>query len=504
MIELSPKTFEDFQAETGKGNVVPVVRSVLADLHTPVGAFLRVANAAEQAFLLESIEGGERLARYSFLAANPFMTVRSHKSQTILEKDGSRKLYPDRTLVEFLRNHFKRHKLARREKLPPLCGGAVGFVAYDAARWFEKVLDDGTTRDKTDAIWMFFRNILVFDRLKQRIEIVSIVFTDEAKGDDAKLRKLYDEAVAETVRLEKILAESSLPIVTSAKRERAESTQFTSNWKKADFLAAVEKIKDHILAGDAYQVVLSQKFKRQTSAEPINIYRALRTTNPSPYMFYVKLSGAETLIGASPEMLVRCNGKKLEYRPIAGTRKRGATETEDWILAEDLRSDMKEISEHVMLVDLGRNDLGRVSEFGSVEVAELMKIEKYSHVQHLVTSLKSRLKDGLDRFDALGACFPAGTVSGAPKVRAMQIIDELEPSKRGVYAGAIGYIDYAENLDTCIAIRTIRLKDDTAAIQAGAGIVADSVPEKEYEETINKARALVKAIEMAENFDKSI
>jgi len=502
MIELSPKTFEDFQAETSKGNVVPVVRSVLADLHTPVGAFLRVANNAEQAFLLESIEGGERLARYSFLAANPFMTVRSHKSQTILEKDGSRKLYPDRTLVEFLRNHFKRHKLARREKLPPLCGGAVGFLAYDAARWFEKVLDDGTTRDKTDAIWMFFRNILVFDRLKQRIEIVSIVFTDEAKGDDAKLRKLYDEAVEETARLEKILAESSLPVVTSAKRERAESTQFSSNWKKADFLAAVEKIKDHILAGDAYQVVLSQKFKRQTFAEPINIYRALRTTNPSPYMFYVKL-GTETLIGASPEMLVRCNGKKLEYRPIAGTRKRGATETEDWILAEDLRSDMKEIAEHVMLVDLGRNDLGRVSEFGSVEVAELMKIEKYSHVQHLVTSLKSRLKDGFDRFDALGACFPAGTVSGAPKVRAMQIIDELEPSKRGVYAGAIGYIDYAENLDTCIAIRTIRLKDDTAAIQAGAGIVADSVPEKEYEETINKARALVKAIEMAENFGET-
>ena len=427
------------------------------------------------------------------------MTVRSHKSQTILEKDGSRKLYPDRTLVEFLRNHFRRHKLARREKLPPLCGGAVGFLAYDAARWFEKVLDDGEKRDKTDAIWMFFRNILVFDRLKQRIEIVSIVFTDEAGGDQAKLRKLYDEAVEETARLEKLLAESSLPEVTSEKREKAESTQFSSNWKKADFLEAVEKIKDHILAGDAYQVVLSQKFKRQTSAEPINIYRALRTTNPSPYMFYVKL-GAETLIGASPEMLVRCSGKKLEYRPIAGTRKRGATETEDWILAEDLRSDMKEISEHVMLVDLGRNDLGRVSEFGSVEVAELMKIEKYSHVQHLVTSLKSRLKDGLDRFDALGACFPAGTVSGAPKVRAMQIIDELEPSKRGVYAGAIGYIDYAENLDTCIAIRTIRLKDDTASIQAGAGIVADSVPEKEYDETINKARALVKAIEMAEKF----
>jgi anthranilate synthase component 1 len=501
MIEISPKTFEEFQTEAVKGNIVPVVRSVLADLHTPVGAFLRVASGAEQAFLLESIEGGERLARYSFLAANPFMTVRSHKSQTILEKDGSRKLYPDRTLVDFLRNHFRRHKLARREKLPPLCGGAVGFLAYDSARWFEKVLDDGSTHDKTDAIWMFFRNILVFDRLKQRIEIVSIVFTDEAKGDEEKLKALYTEAVEETARLEKLLEESSLPAVSTEKHAQAESKQFTSNWKKADFLAAVEKIKDHILAGDAYQVVLSQKFKRQTSAEPINIYRALRTTNPSPYMFYVKLGAAETLIGASPEMLVRCSGKKVEYRPIAGTRKRGATETEDWILAEDLRSDMKEISEHVMLVDLGRNDLGRVSEFGSVEVAELMKIEKYSHVQHLVTSLKSRLKDGLDRFDALGACFPAGTVSGAPKVRAMQIIDELEPSKRGVYAGAIGYIDYAENLDTCIAIRTIRLTGGTAAIQAGAGVVADSVPEKEYEETINKARALVKAIDMAEKFD---
>jgi anthranilate synthase component I len=499
MTEISPKTFEDFLAETQKGNVVPVVRSVLADLHTPVGAFLRVGNDAEQAFLLESIEGGERLARYSFLAANPFMTVRSHNSQTILEKDGSRKLYPDRTLIEFLRNHFKRHKLARREKLPPLCGGAVGFVAYDAARWFEKVLDDKTKTGKNDAIWMFFRNILVFDRLKHRIEIVSIVFTDEAKGDEEKLRKLYDEAVQETDKLENILQENSLPVVKTDKREKLESAQFISNWKKPDFLAAVEKIKDHIVAGDAYQVVLSQKFKRQTNAEPINIYRALRTTNPSPYMFYVKL-GAETLIGASPEMLVRCNGRKLEYRPIAGTRKRGATEPEDWMLAEDLRSDMKEISEHVMLVDLGRNDLGRVSEFGSVEVAELMKIEKYSHVQHLVTSLKSRLKDGLDRFDALGACFPAGTVSGAPKVRAMQIIDELEPSKRGVYAGAIGYMDYAENLDTCIAIRTIQLADGTASIQAGAGIVADSVPEKEYEETISKARALVKAIEMAEGF----
>lgn len=494
MLDLTPKTFEEFLKETQKGNVVPIVRSVLADLHTPVSAFLRISEGAKQAFLFESIEGGERLARYSFLAANPLMTVRSENSLTILQQEDSNKTYPDRSLIEFLRRHFARHKLARREKLPPLCGGAIGFFGYDAARWFEKSLDKKSVG--IDAIWVFFRNVLVFDRLKQTIEIVSIVFTDEAKNE-TELRKLYDTAIAETKRLEKVLEKIILP--ASEVLPNAEPKPFASNWKKEDFMKAVNAVKEKILAGDAYQVVLSQKFKRQTSAEAINIYRALRTTNPSPYMFYIKL-GDETLIGASPEMLVRCNGKNLEYRPIAGTRKRGATEEDDWILAEDLRSDMKEIAEHIMLVDLGRNDLGKVSEFGSVEVDELMKVEKYSHVQHLVTSLKSRLKPDLDRFDALASCFPAGTVSGAPKVSAMKIIDELEPSKRGVYAGAIGYMDYAENLDTCIAIRTIRLENQTASIQAGAGIVADSVPEKEYEETINKARALVKAIELAENF----
>jgi anthranilate synthase component 1 len=495
MIELSPAKFEDFQAESAKGNVVPVVRAVLADLYTPVGSFLRISEGAKQAFLLESIEGGERLARYSFLAANPFMTVRSENGQTILERDGDRKFYPDRTLIEFLRRHFNRHKLARRDKLPPLCGGAVGFLAYDAAGWFEKSLRTTSDGERSDALWMFFRNMLVFDRLRQRIEIVSVVFADEAKGDETELRRLYDEAVAETERLERLLASPTAPV--DDERTVPESVQFSSNWRKQDFLAAVERVKEHILAGDAYQVVLSQKMRRATTARDIEIYRTLRMTNPSPYMFFMK-TGGESLIGASPEMLVKCHGRKLEYRPIAGTRKRGSTQTEDWILAEDLRSDIKEIAEHVMLVDLGRNDIGRVSEYGSVEIAELMKVEKYSHVQHLVTSLKSRLRDGLDRFDALGACFPAGTVSGAPKVRAMQIIDELEPSKRGIYAGAIGYLDYAENLDTCIAIRTIEVRDGIASIQAGAGVVADSVPEKEYEETINKARALVKAIEMAE------
>jgi anthranilate synthase component 1 len=273
---------------------------------------------------------------------------------------------------------------------------------------------------------------------------------------------------------------------------------FESNWKKEDFLKAVENIQESILSGDAYQVVLSQKFSRRISAAPINIYRALRTTNPSPYMFFLK-SGDEILVGASPEMLVRARGTALDYRPIAGTRKRGATEDEDQLLGEDMRSDEKEISEHVMLVDLGRNDLGRISEYGSVEVGELMKIERYSHVQHLVTSLHSQLRGGLDCFDALASCFPAGTVSGAPKVSAMQIISKLEPTSRGIYAGTVGYIDYAGNLDTCIAIRTMEIRGQTAYVQAGAGVVADSVPEKEYEETINKARALVRAIEIAEN-----
>jgi len=501
MIEIAPKNYEDFLKEAEKGNVVPIVRVVLADLHTPVGAFLRVCGAAEQAFLFESIEGGERLARYSFLAANPFMTVRSRNSETIVERANEAEILPDVKLFDFLRSHFAENKLAFRESLPPLCGGAIGFLAYDAARWFEKTLENGKSYESDDAVWMFFRNILVFDRLRQRIEIVSTVFTGEAEGDEAKLRALYDEACQETERIERLLQTEFAPFLTNElpSSDKTESKQFTSNWAKADFLKAVEAIKEKILAGDCYQVVLSQKFKRQTSAEAINIYRALRTTNPSPYMFYVKL-GVSTLIGASPEMLVRCHDKKLEYRPIAGTRKRGASEAEDSILADDLRADTKEVAEHIMLVDLGRNDLGRVSEFGSVEVEELMKVEKYSHVQHLVTSLKSTLKDDLDRFDALASCFPAGTVSGAPKVRAMQIIEELEPTARGVYAGAIGYIDYAENLDTCIAIRTIKLENQTASIQAGAGIVADSVPESEYEETINKARALVKAIEMAEGF----
>lgn len=496
MLEISPKSFAEFSAETENGNVVPVVRSVLADLHTPVSAFMRVCGNAEKAFLFESVEGGERLARYSFLAADPFMTARARNSEIFVEKNGETEIFKNKKLFDHFREYFAKNKLARRGNLPPLCGGAVGFLTYDAVRWFEPVLDSGKTFERDDAVWMFFKNILAFDRLKQRIEIVSIVFTDEAEGDENKLKTLYEQAVSETARIEELLTEAAVfpkqPVSAEDRRQ-----VFASNWKKEDFLKAVGAIQEKILSGEAYQVVLSQKFSRLISAAPINIYRALRTTNPSPYMFYLK-TGEETLVGASPEMLIRARGRKLDYRPIAGTRPRGADEDEDWMLGEDMRSDEKEISEHVMLVDLGRNDLGRISEYGSVEVEELMKIERYSHVQHLVTSLHSELRRDLDRFDALASCFPAGTVSGAPKVSAMKVIGELEPSPRGIYAGAVGYIDYAENLDTCIAIRTIQLRENTALVQAGAGVVADSVPEKEYEETINKARALVRAIEIAE------
>ncbi len=287
--------------------------------------------------------------------------------------------------------------------------------------------------------------------------------------------------------------------ITSDTRPHTGDTtvHFQSGWPRKDFEAAVNSVKEHIAAGDCYQVVIAQQFTKPTPADPLSIYRALRATNPSPYMYFLRL-GDETIIGASPEMLVRCHDQRLDYRPIAGTRRRGATEAEDWMLAEEMRNDEKEVAEHIMLVDLGRNDLGRVSDYGSVSVEELMTVESYSHVQHLVTSLRARLRDDLDRFDALASCFPAGTVTGAPKIRAMEIIRELEPAPRGVYAGAVLYVDYANNLDSCIAIRTIDLRSGVATVEAGAGIVADSVPEREYEECVNKARALFRAIELAE------
>src|SRR5215210_4741670 len=498
MIRIQPATFEEFEREAARGNVVPVVRSVLADLQTPVGAFLRVAGAASHAFLLESVEGGERIARYSFIGADPELVVRGRGETTYVERDGETDELRGVRATDFLRDYFRARRLARREGLAPMAGGAVGYVGYDAARWFEPVL----TRDlrppegSDDAVFMLFRTVLAFDRVRQQIEITSCVMTEEAAESRERLRGLYEAAVAETERVERLLSEGA-SVVDESRREENERGRFGSNWSREEFESAVVRVKEHIAAGDCYQAVLSQCFSKSCDVDPVQIYRALRATNPSPYMYFLRM-GRETVVGASPEMLVRCRGQRLDYRPIAGTRKRGATETEDWLLGEEMRADEKEVAEHTMLVDLGRNDLGRVSDYGSVEVEDLMTVERYSHVMHLVTSLRARLRDDRDRFDALAACFPAGTVTGAPKVRSMQIIGGLEPGARGVYAGAVLYVDYADNLDSCIAIRTVVVRDGRAHVQAGAGIVADSIPEREYEETVNKAQALFRAIELAE------
>jgi anthranilate synthase component 1 len=503
MISLQPETFEEFEREAARGNVVPVVRTVLADLQTPVGAFLRVAGGARHAFLLESVEGGERIARYSFIGAEPEMIVRGRGDSTFVERRGETEELRGVHATDYLRDYFRARKLARRAGLAPMAGGAVGYLAYEAARRFEPVLGKSLKASDTDeAVFMLFRTVLAFDRVRQQIEIASVVFTDEAAGNRERLRELYDAAFSETARVEKLLSAgvgASLKIDENPAVDDSvgDATRFEASWSREEYESSVREIKEHIAAGDCYQAVLSLSFAKKVGVNPLQIYRALRASNPSPYMYFLRM-GDETVVGASPEMLVRCRGQRLDYRPIAGTRRRGATETEDWLLGEEMRSDEKEVAEHVMLVDLGRNDLGRVADFGSVEVGELMTVERYSHVQHLVTSLRARLRDDRDRFDALAACFPAGTVTGAPKVRAMQIVAGLEPRARGIYAGAVLYADYADNLDSCIAIRTVMIRDSRANVQAGAGIVADSMPEREYDESLNKARTVMSAIEMAE------
>lgn len=504
MLSIQPATFEEFEREAARGNVIPVVRVVLADLQTPLGAFLRVAGAEPYAFLLESVEGGERVARYSFLGANPEMIVRGHGDETVVERGGAAEVFANTRAIDFLRGHFRGLRLAAREGLSPFTGGAVGFLGYESARWFEPALEDGSEFDADDAVFMIFRHLLAFDRVRQQIEISSLVLTDEAGGDRTRLRSLYDAALGETERIEELLRDETFVAPGRRKsndqrapRGEGRMPRFESNWEQSKFEHAVEEIKERILAGDCYQAVISQRFAAEVTASPLEIYRALRALNPSPYMFFLRL-GELSVVGASPEMLVRCRGRELEYRPIAGTRPRGATEADDALLAAEMRADEKEVAEHLMLVDLGRNDLGRVAEYGTVRVGQLMTVERYSHVQHLVTSLTARLREGADRFDALAACFPAGTVTGAPKVSAMRIIRGLEPAPRGVYAGSVLYVDYAENLDSCIAIRTLVLRGARAEAQAGAGIVADSVPAREHEECVNKLRALLRAVELAE------
>ncbi len=484
-------TFEQFVEHSKQGNIIPVYKPVTADLLTPVLAYLKIESESPHAFLLESVEGGEKIARYSFLGCNPYLTIRASGDVVEIARLGETKKRKGQ-LLDVMRKITERYKPVTLPGLPPFVGGAVGYFSYDTVRWVEKIPQTGEDDLKLDdAMMMFFSTILAFDHVRQQILIISNAFIEE---NAPQLQAKYQKALDEIEVLEALL---SSPVSLPAFGKPGNGERVKSNFSKAEYLAAVDKAKEYIKAGDIFQVVLSQRFTAEVSCDPFNIYRALRMVNPSPYMFFLKLDGC-SVIGSSPEMLVRIVNGKTYYRPIAGTRPRGASEDEDALLAEELKADEKERAEHIMLVDLGRNDLGRVCEYGSVEVLDLMSIEKYSHVMHLVSSLRGDLRKDLDRFDALMACFPAGTVTGAPKVRAMEIIDELEPTKRGVYAGAILYLDFSGNLDSCIAIRTLVAKDGKACIQAGGGIVADSIPEKEFQETISKSRALVKAVEMAE------
>lgn len=503
MSSIAPASYEEFLALAARGTVVPLVKTVMADLLTPVSAYLRIERQSERAFLLESVEGGEKIARYSFLGIAPHTIVRAKNREmdgrTEVEVEiarvGASTETQRRPMLDVLRDLMRPHRPVKVPGIPPFSCGAVGYFGYDAVRWFERLPDRASDDLGIDtAVVMFFANLLAFDHVKHQIHIISNIFTEGATDGDG-LREKYIAACSEIARLEAALA---APVEIPQAARRLEPLQVGSNMTRDHYTASIEKIKDYIRAGDAFQVVFSQRFETDISTSPFQIYRALRVVNPSPYMFFLKLGGDRTLLGASPEMLVRCTGRQLEYRPIAGTYKRGASEAEDQRLAELLLEDEKEKAEHVMLVDLGRNDLGRVAEYGSVKVADLMFVERFSHVMHLVTSLKATLREDLDCFDALAAVFPAGTVSGAPKVRAMEIIDELEPTRRGAYSGAVMYFDYSGNLDSCIALRTMFAKGQKAYVQAGGGIVADSMPDTEYTETINKSRALIRAIEMAE------
>jgi anthranilate synthase component 1 len=485
-------TREEYRKLARGGRRVPVMREILADTETPVSAFLKIATESKYAFLLESVESGEKWSRYSILGTDPSAMYIAQGGSGWVEtrgKKGSVRKIED-PLAELARWHGAQ-KPVEMEGLPPFWGGAVGFLSYDAVRFFEKI--GSSSRDDLqvpDAVFLFTDTVVVFDNLSLTLKVI----TSRAPGKDAG--KTYDECVA---TIEEYVAKLSgnLP-PKPAPRRRQRGREFKSSFTRSRFKAAVSQAKEYIRAGDAVQIVLSQRFEKPLGCDPFELYRSLRVINPSSYMYYLRL-GERHLVGSSPEVLVRQEGERIELRPIAGTRPRSPSRAADLLLEEELRADEKERAEHVMLVDLGRNDVGRVAQYGSVEVSEFMTVERYSHVMHLVSNVIGRVRSGLSSLDVLRACFPAGTVSGAPKVRAMEIIEELEPVRRGTYAGAVGYLSYDGNLDACIAIRTAYCENGTIFIGSGAGIVADSDPDREYEETMNKARALFTAVQDAES-----
>jgi anthranilate synthase component 1 len=481
-------TFRDLAAQ---GNLIPVYREIMADMDTPVSAFKKIDDG-RYAFLLESIEGGEKWARYTFLGASPSVVIRSRGNTVEVLGDGGgirREEVADP--LAFIRTELARYTPVALPGLPRFFGGAVGYLGYDMVRHFENLT---TTKPAVigayDSYFVVTDTILIFDNVSQKIKVVSNAHLDGGKSPEVA----YEEALA---KINALIGRLRAPVPAAVAGCTEKTVAFASNVSRERFEEAVERAKEYIRAGDIFQVVLSQRFSGELTVAPLDIYRVLRTLNPSPYMFFLRLDDT-VVVGASPEVMVRKEGTKAELRPIAGTRPRSADPEEDARLEREMLEDPKERAEHIMLVDLGRNDLGRVCTTGSVRVSELMVVERYSHVMHIVSNVQGELEEGKDAFDVVRAAFPAGTLSGAPKVRAMEIIDELEPVRREVYGGAVGYFSFSGNMDLAIAIRTLVVKDGQVHLQAGAGIVADSNPAAEWQETVNKAMAVVKAIEAVE------
>jgi anthranilate synthase component 1 len=482
MTAYSP-TLEQVKTMTGQGNIVPVFREVTADLETPVSAYLKVARG-KYSFLLESVEGGERLARYSFIGTEPYRVLRTGTDLTANETPGDPLLQ--------IEEELRRFQPVRIDGLPRFHGGAVGYMAYEVARYYEKLpMPEADPQGFPESIFLFCDTLLVFDHLQHTIKVVSHARLD---GDvEASYRQATWKIEELIARLEKPLAR--LPYTTE--RVKDLDGPFVSNNTREEFMAKVEQAKEYIFKGDTYQIQVSQRFERKTEAHPFEVYRSLRTVNPSPYMYYLEL-GDMHVVGASPEMLIRVEDGVIETHPIAGTRRRGRDADDEQRMADELQGSEKERAEHIMLVDLARNDLGRVCEAGSVRVTLLMAIERYSHVMHMVSHVVGKLRPGVSTYDALRAYFPHGTVTGAPKIRTMEIIAELEGERRGGYGGCVGYFDMSGNCDTALAIRTVWMKPGVAYVQAAGGVVYDSTPEEEFLESGNKARAMVRAVELAE------
>lgn len=507
-MEMYYPSKDEFVTLAKKGNLIPIYRELMADLETPVSAFMKIEE--DYSYLLESVEGGERIGRYSFLGNKPSMIFKSKGNQIeILERTSTagfdtKKFATQKDPLFEIEQLMKNYVFVPVRGLPRFCGGLVGYMGYDVVRFFEKIPHNNPDDlGVPEAFFVLTETIVIFDHIEHKIKIVSNAhIKDGSRIED--IERTYDDAIRKIDEVVMRLRKSTIPACWQRKPSSSVVSQSSksgksvrSNFTKQRFENVVRKAKKYIRTGDIIQVVLSQRFERKLTAEPLSIYRALRSINPSPYMYYLKYKGL-SLIGSSPELLVRCEGGNVQVRPIAGTRPRGRDAAEDKKLIDILLSDPKERAEHVMLVDLGRNDIGRVCEYGSVVVSEFMIIEKYSHVMHIVSEARGKLAKGKDQFELIRSAFPAGTVTGAPKIRAMEIIDELESVRRGPYAGLVGYFSFSGNLDTCITIRTIVIKDSRAFVQAGAGIVADSDPSKEYQETVNKAKAMLKAIELAE------